>query len=524
MIQSMAIGSMLTKILMACFLICCTLTADWVTPDNLYKVVDEKLEKFEPTPENFIVTTEIYGDQKRFKFLFTLPEVTMLVSKSEKNKIPHKLENGDGAIIVGPDFEYLMGVGSTPTSDDLADDAGFMDVYEHLKERGMHLNLNGKLNMQPYEMEAWPTKMLLKAVDSHQQLMTALNENFWNQTPNKFLGNTQFGKYIGDGNNQIDLEKEYIKKIRSQIEHVLARNFNSIIKPKRQERYDGLVGIAQNKYVHTEYWEVKYECNKKVKDTFNDLSFPKFNDYFWDLFANHIYKSIHLDTLYKFLQNLVVGDNHRKNLILRVANESLKNVNPGEYKGFSFTAHRYNFDNLYAVGADMIKYFTDHFKAATDVIVDRLYTNYTPRKAKEKSLDEYAEGLVQEIKRRSKAAIENMNENLLIKEYKVEFTADEIEKMVEDIAKSAYVLEFLGSMFDQEVYNRVYQFVRKYMFVASQYSLIGDIIIHKDAGYWQEKNLEALYMYYERFVMLAKLTGTAHRLSESETAPFLFFK
>lgn len=510
------------KWLLLCMLIGVTLSRGWSIPSNLYKVVNERLEKFEPEPENFIVKTVDHNGQKAYQLKFTLPELTMLVSKSRDNKIPHKLENGDGAIFVGPDFEYMLGAGKT---DDLEmpENADFLTAYDHLKNNDPDFEFIGELNMQPYEMEAWPTKMLMRAVDNHQEVLKYLKKYYWGNST-KFLGEKEIRLKGNTEQGTLDLEKMFVDSISITVERLVDRNLSKIIIPQRNAIYENRFCLFKNSICHTENWEVKYESKKVVNDKMKNIRLPEFNELFGEFFNQKVAPILSLKNVYIVLKREVLGENLRKNLILKILNHALLDIDPDQYNGFDMGVYNSIFNNNLSVGVYLKEYFNNKLNKVFKGVLINNIKDFTPKSEQQKTLPDYAAEITDKIKSEFRSAIEEMNTNTLKKSYSVEFTPDQLESMVEELEKKTDIFDYLSGMFSSLVSRHIEFFFKCYAEVTLKHTLLGDIIMQQLPGYFENKDMNHLEFFFDRFVMLAKLTGVAELLDQSPNSPVIFQK
>lgn len=429
-------------------------------PDDLLFVDGNKLSKYKLTTDNFLIQTNKMQDGKESYTVYLYSKKPdILVVKMGMNKDNEKLENGDGAIVVGNGFVHLVGY-----SEEVEQAVQFKNVgelYTKLKQAGKLGTITSYLDLPWYRNEAWPPQLVADTMGDNKQLLRNMSLKLYPDvaTADQYLDQSVI-KHCEDKS----LVEGYQTFLAMKATEVIGQFMDKYIKERRMTQYTAKsFGRASHTGIATIVTEVTskfIEMAKGAVDSSFRITLAGFyNKSMIPMFDN--------DGLHKFLKEDLVK--FEKNIILYTARKTFPSginndltvtlslrptANPG-------TEHSLG-ENIVDTILDFYRYYA-HEKINNDI-----------KKALE---NDYTKEFLKNVMEKVTDAVTHINDNILTKSYSTKFEENEKQELINELIASFNVVDFFLDIMIEGVRPAIEEFVNNYIWFTVNFSMFSELML-----------------------------------------------
>ena len=474
------------------------------SPDNLYSVEGETLEKFELTTDNFFVSTQNTQEGKEIYVVYLVSEEPVtLVVKANKNRDTEKLENGDGAIFVTPGFYHL--VGTSDIVDEAIDFQDIVDLYDSLNGLGKLGTVTPYMNLPWYNFESWPPLLVGETIGNNKSVLNNMSLKLFPdvETADQFIRPID----VVHKEDKV-LVEDYKKYLVVNGDNVLRRYMQTYIMPRRQAAYESKSG---GKASHTGIAKV----TKAVVDKFTELIKGAVDSSLRITMAG-FYKDTMIPMFNKegvqtFLKTKEVV--FEKNLILYTARKMFPNGISQNLNVNLSVAPSSQPGQVFALGEAMV----------TETLA--FYRSYALTQIQEQITDilqnQYTVEFLKNVREKTEQAVEHINTNMLQATYKTEFQDNEKQSLVDTLFKSFSVVDFLLDLMIEAVTPAIRTFVHNYIWYTANYTMFGELTLFQAGEITQFGSKANLVLNKLAYSFLAPMSGM-NQVPFNRVADFTF--
>ena len=431
-------------------------------PDNLYSVnAQGKLEKFKLTVEHFKIEESPADDGKIYYGIFlTAPKRTILVVKNPINKNPEKLEDSDGAIIIGPGSNHSVGF-SNPVEP--INHSGPFDLWSKLEDAGKEYNLSENKHFARYDFEDFPPNLVEELTGNNSTIFELLNSKYFNSEPEKYFEMKNMNPLT-----PTELTKQFKAHTLQNVGGILDAFLQGTIYPRRDELKNSYFCMNFiNKCAHTENATLFKNMMEYIEVFIDEKVDSNVAIVFDKYYKENVVPLFSEEGIKSFIINSVKP--RELNLIIEMINNN--------YKGFFQDYKNYNL----AVG---VSQYADAEHSGNNILENMLYQFLV--NVREKATPPLIElfrnskgaKFAADFKATLKDSVDGLNK-LLKREYKVSFSAEEKEEeqLVNLLFNSADFMGFVLNNISKKVRATFEAFIFNYISISANYTMLNELIL-----------------------------------------------
>ena len=429
-------------------------------PDDLFFVDGDKLSKYKLKTDNFIIDTNKMQDGKEsYSVYLSSKKSDIIVKKMNMNKDNEKLENGDGAIVVGDGFVHLIGY-----SDEVDQPIQFKDVgdlYLKLKQAGKLGTITNYLDLPWYRTEAWPAKLVASTMGNNKQLLRNMSLKIYPdvETADKYLDKSKIhhreDKWLVEG---------YQSFLTVKTAEVIVMYMEKYIRERRLAQYN-----AKNmgKMSHTGIDSIITEVTSKFIEMAGKAVDSSFRITLAGFYQKTMIPIFDSEGLHKFLKEDLAK--FEKNIILYTA---IKTFPSGIKDGLKVTlslSPTPTPGTEHSLGENVVDTILDFYRVYG---MDKI--NADVKKAME---NEYTREFLKNVKEKITDAVNHINDNILTKSYSTKFEDNEKQELIDELIREINVVDFFLDVMIEDVKPSIEEFVNNYIWYTVNYSMFGELVL-----------------------------------------------
>lgn len=433
-------------------------------PDNLYSVnAQGKLEKYKLTPANFKFSELVGQDEKYYyEFQLTAPKRTILVIKSDYNKIKDELENNDGALIVGPETIHIIGYSEGFDEKIDNQNGNAMDLWKKIADQGKFGQLKPLIYLSKYKFQDFPPLLVEQLTANNKKVFELINSKFFPDLEETYASTAEVSTLSNE-----ELNTNFKNDVLQRVQYALSTFMESTILQRRDDLKKSYCCInIFSKGAHTGNSDLLKVISSYLEKTIENKIDSNVTIVFNKFYKGNLVPLFSTEGIETFLKEKV--RTREINLLIETLNREFKDqLNLNRYYTLSMSDGGPDY-NYVPVGSYMLVTLLNEFHAYIYEKANAAYKSLIDSPKGKKFLEDFDKNI--------KSSIDQLDA-LLKKKYSVEFEGTEKEDLAKKIHDSVNFMDFILLDVRNKILPSFSAFVADYVTISTNYTMLNELML-----------------------------------------------